>query len=63
MESSSSNSSLFGSKVKLSDVIKDEMSAVSKDKEARRTAVKRILNERGLDLAKSLSSGDCVSLM
>jgi hypothetical protein len=50
----------LGSKVKLSDMIKDEMSAYSVDRETRRTAVQRILTERGLgSLVQPLGSFKC----
>ena len=49
----------LGSRIKLSDVIKGEMSAFSEDKETRRVAVHRMLSERGLgDLVQSVPSSE-----
>ncbi len=47
----------LGLKVKLSDVIKDEIAAISKNRGTRRAAVRRILTERGLGhVVQSMSS-------
>lgn len=46
-----------GSRVKLSDILTDEMTAFSKDRGKRRAAVRRILTDRGLGhVAPSLNS-------
>lgn len=54
---------VLGVTVKLSDVIRDEMSAYSKDRETRRAAVQRILTERGLGhVTESMCSNYCVKV-